>query len=208
MKRSKERDAGATTESDSRYGIGRRSTNQRRIAWQETEKAGESGDSRSVADGDIATVARLREAVNGSTPGSRWNEIGIIFGSVLMACSIFLTLVTVLGVNARANRIIENEGIRARSGEIVVSRLEGKLDRHIDQTEENGRKLDILLAGTTTTTTTRTGSRTPVTRLRATTTTRVAPTTTRPSTTTTTFVAPTTTSPPCKLSLLNVCLLG
>lgn len=120
-----------------------------------------------------------------------------------MCTSILLTLVTVLGVNARANRLLENDAIRARAGGEVVSRLEKKLDDHITETKETNRKLD---AHTTTTTTTRVTSRKPVQPPKATTTTRVAPTITRPTTTTTKVVAPTTTLPPCRFALLNICL--
>lgn len=122
-----------------------------------------------------------------------------------MCASILLTLVTVLGVNARANRLLENDAIRARAGSEVVSRLEKKLDDHIAETKETNRKLDALTS-TTTTTTTRVTSRKPVRPPKATTTTRVAPTTTRPTTTTTKVLAPATTLPPCRFALLNICL--
>jgi len=166
----------------------------------------EEGRNRHIPEGSIATLAQMRGAIDRSTKASRWADYAIIVGSIILLISVIATLVIASAINARANRIIENDAIRARAGAEVVERLEGKLDAHIEQSESNGRKLDTLLS-TTTTTRPRT---TATTRPRSTpTTARPTPsptTTVRPSPPSTNVVAPTTTLPPCSFALLNLCL--
>jgi hypothetical protein len=202
----KGRKHGSATEPDISAGFRSSSTNQRRDSWAQTEKEGESGDSRSLAESDNATVERLREAVDRSSTAGHWQEIAIIAGAILLVACIVMTLVLASGINARANQILENEAVRARAGALTVSRLEDKLDAHVSETESNARKLDALLATTTTV-----PSRRPTTTVRrATSTTRPVPTTVRPAppTTATTRPVPTTTTvPPCQFALLNLCVI-
>lgn len=158
---------------------------------------------------DIRQVERMREAIIKADERRNFRDYLVVTGAILLAACVVMTLVLASGINARANRIIANDAERARTGAVVVGRLEGKLDAHAATAEANGRKLDAL----TSTTTTTVAPRTPVTRPRTTptaTTRPTAPTTTiRPPTTTTTkVVEPSTTLPPCRFALLNLCLLS
>lgn len=155
---------------------------------------------------DIRSVERVRRAIIKADHRRDWGDWFVIAGAILLAVSQLVVLVLASGINARANRIIENDAVRARQGGQTVTRLEGKLDDHVSETHELNRKLDALTT-TTTTTTARTAVRRP-TPPRTTTTRPTTPTTTvRPTTTTTRVVAPTTTLPPCRFALLNLCLL-
>ena len=160
---------------------------------------------------DIGSVERVRRAIIKADHRRDWGDWFVIAGATLLAVSQIVTLVLASGINARANRIIENDAIRAREGGRVVERLEGKLDQHVTQSKENGRKLDeIKTAVATTTTTTKVVAAAKVER--STTSTRtsvpttVATATTLPRTVVPTTFAPATTLPPCRFALLNICL--
>jgi hypothetical protein len=153
---------------------------------------------------DFPALARLRTTVEDRSPKRRdWSDYAIIAGTFLLAGAILMTLLLALGINARANRLVDTDAARATTSGQTVSRLEGKLDAHI-------ATLDAHVATTTTVTTTlprgrgrATGTTAPPRRMptpsppRATTTTR-PPAPPPPSTTPTTR--------PCSLALLNLCL--
>lgn len=156
---------------------------------------------------DIGQVERLRKAFARADNRKSWGDWFVIVGAILLAFCVVTTVILASAINARANRIIENDAVRAREGGRVVTRLEGKLDEHITETKETNRKLDVL------TTTTMVASATTSVPKRTTPTTRRSTPTTRPTTTTTT-VRPTTTTTrptttttrPCSFALLNLCL--
>ena len=212
----KETHGGAT---DDNHGAGfhSSSTNQRRSSWAQTEKTLESGDSRSTSESDNASVERLREAVNRSSAGSRWQEIAIIVGSILLVACIATTLLLASGINARANRIIADNTARDQAGAEVVTRLEGKLDAHSAETlenqaiiKENQERLNSLTATTTTTASrsNRAPTRAPTATTRPVSTTRPTPPTTSGPTPTTAPRPTTPTTKPCQFALLNLCLVA
>lgn len=211
-------DAGPVKENDGRsgddpnldYSVGKRGGRPDSGGRDRATQEKESGFSRrrSYSSVDIGQVERMRKAIVKIDDRATWRDGLIIAGAIILAICVVATLVLASAINARANRIIENDAIRAREGGQIVTRLEGKLDGGIAVVEDNSRKLDALL--TTTTATTTVAPRTTATRPRTTptATTRPTPPTTavRPTTTTTKVLAPATTLPPCKFALLNICL--
>jgi hypothetical protein len=159
------------------------------------------GRGRSAPSGDLATLARLRSALDGGEDRSRWPEIAIIVGTAILAACIILTTILAAHIDARANRIVTDNDIRATAGLRTIQTF-------TDSSERIEHKLDDLLALHTTTTTV--GRRTATaTTLRpvpkpipptpapvspATTTTRPAPPPSPPTTT-------------CKFLLVTVCVI-
>lgn len=131
----------------------RRSDNGRRD-WTEAEVQGRKSESGPVTARDIRSVEGLRAAVSGQAQERSTSEILIIAGAILLAITTIVTLIITAQINARANRLIENDAIRAREGAKVVGRLEAKLDGGISVVEDNNRKIDELRAALATTTTT------------------------------------------------------
>lgn len=208
MRRSKENRGRPDNTPDANYSSGKRGGgfNYGRSARATSEAAGNFSGNRSNITVDIRSVERMREAIIKADDRASWRDGLIIAGAIVLAMCVLATLILSSAINARANRLLENDAVRVRAGSETVSRLEKKLDDHIAETKETNRKLDAHTATTTTTTTPRVAPRKPVQPPKATTTTRVAPTTTRPTTTTTKVVAPATTLPPCKFALFNICL--
>lgn len=165
--------------------------------WATEETSPNLGGNGPDALGDIQPLATVRKAIEG---GKRdWTDFAIIGGAILLVGAIFLTLLLSLGINARANRIIE--------GSISSDDQRGRIEATVDRIETKVNDL-----GTTTTTTTIAGRTT--TTVRGNTVVNAPPvtvyvyvpppvtsppTTSRPTTTTTTR--------PCSLALLNLCIL-
>lgn len=178
-----------------------------RSARTTSEAASRFVGNRSNLTVDIRSVERMREAIVKADERRNFRDYLVIAGATLLAVCVVATLVLASAINARANRIIENDAVRARAGEAVVTRLEGKLDAHIATGDRIERKVDTL------TTTSIVASATTLPPKRTTPTTRRTPATTRPTPPTTavrpptTTTAPTTTTTkPCSFALLNLCL--
>lgn len=136
--------------------------------------------------------------------GRNWSDYAIVAGAVLIAGAIIGTLIIVSGINARANQLVANDATRAKAGAVIVERLEGKLDAHIEVMDAHAAQppptviVNVLPASssnrgraTTSTATTTAPRPTPTT---------ATPPASRP-------VLPLDEPPPCKLAVLNVCLL-
>jgi hypothetical protein len=208
MKGKRDGRSGDVTDDHNRYGERSGSFDYGGRDRSAAEKEGGFSVGRPHSPVDIRQVERMREAIIKADERRNFRDYLVVVGAILLAVCVVMTLVLASGINARANRIIENDAIRARAGEQTVTRLENKLDGGLRTVEENGRKLDALTSTTTTTVAPRTTTTRP--RTTPTATTRVpAPTTTiRPTTTTTKVLAPATTLPPCRFALLNLCLLS
>lgn len=124
--------------------------------WSKKEAKHEQSESRSLVVGDIRSVEGLRNAINGTDKGRGTSEILLVAGAILLAITTIVTLIITAQINARANRLLENETIRARESVKVVERLEAKLDSGISTVEDNNRKLDELRLAIESTSTTST----------------------------------------------------